>query len=74
MWHLLVEPIRRSWCLCARRWLLEEELRSPVSGTMCYSLPMRSEQGVARTGKMLACDHEDVRPDIVLLGKAISGG
>ena len=32
------------------------------------------QTGIARTGKMLACDHEDVRPDIVILGKAISGG
>ncbi len=32
------------------------------------------QTGVARTGKMLACDHEGVRPDILVLGKAISGG
>jgi ornithine--oxo-acid transaminase len=32
------------------------------------------QTGVARTGKMLACDYEDVRPDILILGKAISGG
>ncbi|MCU4165338.1 ornithine--oxo-acid transaminase [Carboxylicivirga caseinilyticus] len=32
------------------------------------------QTGIARTGKLLACDHEDVRPDILILGKAISGG
>lgn len=32
------------------------------------------QTGIARTGKMLACDHEEVRPDILLLGKALSGG
>ena len=32
------------------------------------------QTGLARTGKMLACDHEQVRPDILLLGKALSGG
>jgi len=32
------------------------------------------QTGIARTGRMLACDHEDVRPDIVMLGKALSGG
>ncbi|MEY4631343.1 MAG: ornithine--oxo-acid transaminase [Pseudomonadota bacterium] len=32
------------------------------------------QTGIARTGRMLACDHEDVRPDIVILGKALSGG
>lgn len=32
------------------------------------------QTGLARTGKMLACDHENVRPDILVLGKAVSGG
>uniref|UniRef100_A0A8C2SR98 Ornithine aminotransferase n=1 Tax=Coturnix japonica TaxID=93934 RepID=A0A8C2SR98_COTJA len=32
------------------------------------------QTGLARTGKMLAVDHENVRPDIILLGKALSGG
>lgn len=32
------------------------------------------QTGLARTGRMLACDHEGVRPDILLLGKALSGG
>jgi ornithine--oxo-acid transaminase len=32
------------------------------------------QTGLARTGKMLACHHEDVRPDILVLGKALSGG
>ncbi|MFN8278179.1 MAG: ornithine--oxo-acid transaminase [Chitinophagales bacterium] len=32
------------------------------------------QTGIARTGKMLCCDHEDVRPDMVILGKALSGG
>jgi ornithine--oxo-acid transaminase len=32
------------------------------------------QTGLARTGKMLACDHENIRPDILILGKALSGG
>ncbi len=32
------------------------------------------QTGLARTGKMLACDYESVKPDILILGKALSGG
>lgn len=32
------------------------------------------QTGLCRTGRMLACDHEHVRPDMLILGKALSGG
>lgn len=32
------------------------------------------QTGLCRTGKMLACEYEGIRPDVVLLGKALSGG
>jgi len=32
------------------------------------------QSGLGRTGKMLCCEHEGVRPDVVVLGKALSGG
>ena len=32
------------------------------------------QTGLCRTGKMLCCDHENIKPDILLLGKALSGG
>lgn len=32
------------------------------------------QTGLCRTGKMLACDHEGVKPDVLILGKALSGG
>jgi len=32
------------------------------------------QTGLCRTGKMLCCDHDDVKPDILILGKALSGG
>lgn len=42
-----------------------------------YNVLMMADEiqtGLARTGKMLACDHEAVRPDLLILGKALSGG
>ncbi len=32
------------------------------------------QTGLARTGRMFACDHEDVKPDVLVLGKALGGG
>ena len=32
------------------------------------------QTGIARTGKLIACHHEDVQPDVLILGKALSGG
>ncbi len=32
------------------------------------------QTGLARTGKMLCCDHADIKPDVLILGKALSGG
>lgn len=32
------------------------------------------QTGIARTGRLLACDHENVKPDLLILGKALSGG
>lgn len=51
--------------------------------TECYSICKEAnvlfigdeiQSGLGRTGKMLACDHDNVRPDILILGKALSGG
>lgn len=42
-----------------------------------YNVLMMADEiqtGLCRTGKLLACDHEEVRPDILILGKALSGG
>ncbi|MBO3699234.1 ornithine--oxo-acid transaminase [Roseivirga sp. E12] len=32
------------------------------------------QTGIARTGELLACDYENIRPDLLILGKAVSGG
>ncbi|MEJ7679901.1 MAG: aminotransferase class III-fold pyridoxal phosphate-dependent enzyme [Segetibacter sp.] len=42
--------------------------------TMYLFIADEIQTGLCRTGKMLACDHENVRPDILILGKALSGG
>lgn len=70
----LVEPIQG-----------EAGVRVPDDGYLkaCYNLCKEHhvlfiadevQTGIARTGKMLCCDHEGVRPDMVILGKALSGG
>lgn len=48
----------RQYCTDAHILLLADEIQT----------------GLARTGAMLACDHEQVRPDVLILGKALSGG
>ncbi len=39
-----------------------------------FGLILQVQTGLCRTGKMLAVDHESVRPDVLILGKALSGG
>ncbi|MBN8834708.1 MAG: ornithine--oxo-acid transaminase [Niastella sp. SCN 39-18] len=42
-----------------------------------YNVLMMADEiqtGLCRTGRMLACDHENIRPDVLILGKALSGG
>ncbi|MDO6435338.1 ornithine--oxo-acid transaminase [Flavitalea sp. BT771] len=52
--------LRKAWQLCrdANALFIADEIQT----------------GLGRTGRMLACDHEEVRPDILILGKALSGG
>ena len=71
---ILVEPIQG-----------EAGVNVPDDGFLCglkniseeYNVLLIADEiqtGIARTGKMLACDHENVKPDILILGKALSGG
>lgn len=51
-----------------------KEIRRVCSEKKVLMIADEVQTGLCRTGRMLACDHEDVRPDIVILGKALSGG
>uniref|UniRef100_G3SYV2 Ornithine aminotransferase n=1 Tax=Loxodonta africana TaxID=9785 RepID=G3SYV2_LOXAF len=52
----------------------KSELRSLIVFPQVLFIADEIQTGLARTGRWLAVDHEDVRPDIILLGKALSGG
>jgi ornithine--oxo-acid transaminase len=70
----LVEPIQGEAGV-----VVPDEGYLSKAATMCHAANVlfiadEIQTGLARTGKMLACDHEEVRPDILILGKALSGG
>lgn len=50
------------------------EVRRLCTKYNCLFIADEVQTGLCRTGRMLACDHENVRPDILVLGKALSGG
>ena len=51
-----------------------KEVRSLCSEANVLMIADEIQTGLCRTGKMMACDHEHVKPDMLLLGKALSGG
>lgn len=51
-----------------------KEVRRLCTQYKCLLIADEVQTGLCRTGKLLACDHENVRPDILVLGKALSGG
>lgn len=50
------------------------QLRNLCSQNQILMMADEIQTGLGRTGKFFACDHENVRPDIMILGKALSGG
>ena len=51
-----------------------KKVRELCTGNNVLFIADEIQTGLGRTGKMFACDHESVRPDIVTIGKALSGG
>ncbi|NUM89237.1 MAG: ornithine--oxo-acid transaminase [Bdellovibrionales bacterium] len=70
----MVEPIQGEAGVVVPR---EGYLRGAKALCEKYSVLLIADEvqtGLGRTGRRLACDHEDVKPDILVLGKALSGG
>jgi ornithine--oxo-acid transaminase len=70
----LVEPIQGE----AGVFVPDEGYLSKAAG-MCKAknvlfIADEVQTGIARTGKLIACEHENVKPDMLILGKALSGG
>lgn len=51
-----------------------KEVRRLCTQYNCLFIADEIQTGLSRSGRLLACDHENVRPDILILGKALSGG
>jgi ornithine--oxo-acid transaminase len=70
----LVEPIQgEAGGVCPPDGYLKEAAES-CAGKNVLFIADEIQTGFGRTGKLFACDHEDVRPDITVVGKALSGG
>ncbi|HUP25812.1 MAG TPA: ornithine--oxo-acid transaminase [Thermoanaerobaculia bacterium] len=71
---ILVEPIQGEAGILIPPDGYLQKLRKLATENNVLLIADEIQSGLGRTGKMLACEHEDVRPDILILGKALSGG
>lgn len=72
------------WCQLyqlLKLWFYRSQIRPSTLTVLCFFFFVQVlwiadevQTGLARTGRRLAVDHEEVRPDMVVLGKALSGG
>jgi ornithine--oxo-acid transaminase len=70
----LVEPIQCEAGIFIPPESYLRDVRRICSGHNVLLLADEIQTGLGRTGKMFGCDHENVRPDVFILGKALAGG
>ena len=71
---VLVEPIQGEAGVILPPAGYLQELRRICSEKNVLLIADEIQTGLGRTGKLFACDHEAVRPDVMIIGKALSGG
>jgi ornithine--oxo-acid transaminase len=71
---ILVEPIQGEAGILIPPDGYLRQLRQMATANKVLLIADEIQSGLGRTGKMFACEHENVRPDILILGKALSGG
>jgi len=71
---MLIEPIQGEAGIVMPPKGYLQALRELADKHGCLLICDEIQAGLGRTGKMLCCQHDEVRPDLVILGKALSGG
>jgi ornithine--oxo-acid transaminase len=71
---ILVEPIQGEAGILIPPDGYLRQLRQLATDNRVLLIADEIQSGLGRTGKMFACEHENVRPDLLILGKALSGG
>jgi len=71
---VILEPIQGEGGIIIPSFGYLEKIREITAANNVLMIADEIQTGFGRTGKMFACDHEGVRPDIVTLGKALGGG
>jgi ornithine--oxo-acid transaminase len=71
---VLIEPIQGEAGVIIPPANYLRDLRQICTENQVLLIADEIQTGLGRTGRLFACDHEDVRPDMMIIGKALSGG
>ena len=71
---VMIEPIQGEAGVVAPPENYLKKVRKLCTDNNVLMIADEIQTGLGRTGKLFACDHEDVRPDMMILGKALGGG